>query len=129
MPTPADSGLHVLVVDDDPLNLRIAARLLRELGHHGALVNDGAKALALTEAQAFDVVLLDVNMPGLNGQDTLAALRRRPPTRRRPAVLMVSGHADPGTQAHFLGLGADGFLTKPLDPGTLAAALAGLGRR
>ena len=128
MTTAPDTGLHVLVVDDDPLNLRIAARLLRELGHHGALVNDGAKALKLAEAKAFDVVLLDVNMPGMNGQDTLAALRSRPQGRRLP-VLMVSGHADPGTQAHFLALGADGFLTKPLTPGMLATALAGLARQ
>lgn len=129
MTSAPDTGLHVLVVDDDPLNLRIAARLLRELGHHGALVNDGAKALKLADTQAFDVVLLDVNMPGMNGQDTLVALRSLVPQGRRLPVLMVSGHADPGTQAHFLAHGADGFLTKPLESGTLAVALAGLARR
>lgn len=123
--SPANSpGLHVMVVDDDAINLRIAARLLRELGHHGALVNEGGKALRLLEARPFDLVLLDVNMPGLNGQDTLAALRRLPGPR--PAVLMVSGHDDAGTRAHFLALGADGFLSKPLDRATLASALAAL---
>lgn len=124
-----DTGLHVLVVDDDLLNLRIAARLLRELGHHGALVNGGGKALQLAAAQAFDVVLLDVNMPGMSGQDTLAELCHRPAAGPRPRVLMVSGHADPDTQKHFLDAGADGFITKPLDRERLAVALAGLRRR
>lgn len=110
-----------MVVDDDPLNLRIAARLLRELGHGGALVNDGAKALRLLDEQPFDAVLLDITMPGQNGQDTLAALRGRPGPRL--PVLMVSGHDDADTRAHFLALGADGFLTKPLERATLAAAL------
>jgi len=124
MSTANSPGLHVMVVDDDAINLRIAARLLRELGHHGALVNEGGKALRLLEARPFDLVLLDVNMPGLNGQDTLAALRRLPDPH--PAVLMVSGHDDAGTRAHFLALGADGFLSKPLDRATLASALAAL---
>ncbi len=128
MSTPPSPGKHVMVVDDDPINLRIAARLLRELGHHGALLNDGGKALRLLAEQAFDLVLLDVNMPGMNGQDILSALRQRAPTGRRVAVLMVSGHDDAGTRAHFLALGADGFLNKPLDRPTLAAAIADLGR-
>ncbi|MFT7775241.1 response regulator [Roseateles sp.] len=120
----AAPGLQVMVVDDDTLNLRVAARLLRELGHHGVLVNEGGRALRLLEERTFDLVLLDVNMPGMNGQDTLVALRRRPATAQHMAVLMVSGHDDPGTRAHFLALGADGFLTKPLDSAVLAAALA-----
>ncbi|MFG6465297.1 response regulator [Roseateles sp. BYS87W] len=123
-----DSRLHVLVVDDDPLNLRIAARLLRELGHQGALVNNGAKAVQLAREQRFDLVLLDIHMPGLGGQDTLAALRSLPPGSARPKVLMVSGEADPATQAHFLAAGADGFLTKPLARDPLAQALASLSR-
>lgn len=121
--------LQVLVVDDDPINLRIAARLLRSLGHHGALVNDGAKALRLLARQHFDVLLLDVNMPGLNGQEVLAALRPRDAAGRRVPVLMVSGHADASTQAHYLAAGADGFLGKPLDQAGLAAALDRLAAR
>ncbi len=120
----AAKSLHVLVVDDDAINLRIAARLLRELGHHGALVNEGVKALRLLEQQNFDVMLLDVNMPGLNGQEVLAAVRARPAGSARLPVLMVSGHCDESTRSHFLSSGADGFLTKPLGPAELQLALA-----
>ncbi len=118
----------MLVVDDDPLNLRIAARLLRELGHGGALVNSGAKALQLAREHPFDLVLLDVNMPGMSGQDALTELRRNPPGGRPLKVLVVSGLDDTGTQQHFIDAGADGFITKPLDRDRLAGALASLAR-
>jgi len=121
-------GLNVLVVDDDPLNLRIASRLLRELGHCGALVNSGEKALQLAGQQSFDLVLLDVSMPGMGGQDTLVALSSNTFDGRRPRVVMVSGHCDSATQQHFINAGADGFITKPLDRDRLAATLASLSR-
>lgn len=120
--------LHVLVVDDDALNLRIAARLLRGLGHGGALASDGEKALHLIGRQAFDLMLLDVNMPGLGGEGTLRALREREQGgARRLPVLMVSGYSDDGTRQHFLDAGADGFVPKPLAADTLARELARLG--
>lgn len=128
-PNPADTGRmsvpnpqRVLVVDDDTMNLRFAARLLRELGYSGALVNDGQKALRLIDQQSFDLVLLDINMPGMNGQDTLKALRARP--GKRLPVLMVTGHGDDDTRRHFSSLGADGLLLKPLAAAPLRQAIA-----
>lgn len=121
-------ALRVLVVDDDALNLRIAARLLRDLGHSGALAADGEKALQLAQQQPFDLMLLDINMPKLSGEDTLRALRaqeRRAGGKRLP-VLMVSGHNGEQTRRHFLDLGASGFLEKPLDLPALQAALTQL---
>jgi len=113
---------RVLVVDDDAMNLRFAARLLRDLGYSGALATDGHKALRLIDEQPFDLVLLDINMPGMNGQDTLKALRARP--GKRLPVLMVSGHDDEATRRHFLDLGADGLLVKPLAAAPLRQAIA-----
>lgn len=128
-PNPADPGCtnipgpqRVLVVDDDAMNLRFAARLLRELGYSGALANDGQKALRLVDEQSFDLVLLDVNMPGMSGQDTLTALRARP--GKRLPVLMVTGHDDDDTRRHFTALGADGLLVKPLAAAPLRQAIA-----
>lgn len=118
----------MLVVDDDPIILQVTARLLRDLGLHGALVKSGEKALQLLEKQRFDVVLLDVSMHGLSGQDTLAEIRRAHSGALLP-VLMVSGYSDTSTQEHFLKLGAQGYLTKPLDRAELAAALGRLTKR
>ncbi|WP_233873017.1 response regulator [Paraburkholderia adhaesiva] len=128
-PNPAPAGCtrapgpqRVLVVDDDTMNLRFAARLLRDLGYSGALASDGHKALRLIDEQPFDLVLLDINMPGMNGQDTLKALRARP--GKRLPVLMVSGHGDDDTVRHFSSLGADGLLLKPLAAVQLRQAIA-----
>lgn len=114
-------SLRVLVVDDDTLNLRIAARLLQGLGHNGALATSGAKALQLVTEQTFHLMMLDINMPqGLSGLDTLAGLRR---SGTRLPVLMVSGQHDDSTRRFFTDAGADGFLTKPLDAASLAGEL------
>lgn len=124
MQAAAPRSLRVLVADDDALNLRIAARLLHGLGHSGALVADGRKALQLIAEQAFDLLLLDINMPGFDGLETLQALRAAaPPGAQRLPVLMVSGHTDDGTRAHFVAAGADGFLAKPLSAEALQAEI------
>lgn len=116
--------LRVLVTDDDPIQLRIAARLLRELGHSGALAPGGEKALDMLERQLFDVMLLDLNMPGLDGLGTLAALRQRKANGQRTLpVLLVSGHDLSANWAYYREAGASGHLAKPLDIETLQAAL------
>lgn len=118
-------SLRVLVVDDDALNLRIAARLLQGLGHNGALATNGDRALQLVAEQTFHLMMLDINMPqGLSGLDTLTRLRRNEHSGgKRLPVLMVSGHHDESTRQFFTHAGADGFLSKPLDAVSLAGEL------
>ncbi|WP_101048584.1 response regulator [Macromonas nakdongensis] len=116
-------GLRVLVVDDDALNLRVAARLLRDLGHGGALVTDGAKALAALPRQAFDLVLLDIHMPELDGHATLRAIREGERSGERVPVVMMSGDGGADTQQAFHAAGADGFLVKPLSVPALTEVL------
>ncbi|PWF25511.1 response regulator [Corticimicrobacter populi] len=120
--------LRILVVDDDVLNLRIAARLLKELGHTGALASDGDKALRLLAEQSFDVMMLDVNMPHPCGDATLRALRAREHTAggKRLPVLMISGYVTEATRHHFMAAGANGFVEKPLALDVLATELAQL---
>ncbi|MFT0849502.1 response regulator [Achromobacter sp. F4_2707] len=123
-------SLRVLVVDDDPLCLRIAARLLRSLGHGGALAPTGENALSLLTKKPFDLMLLDINMPkGLSGQDTLLELRRREqPGQPRLPVVMLSGQYDDSTCNFFTEAGADGFLSKPLSVAALSNELERLQR-
>lgn len=116
-------GLRVLVADDDALNLRVAARLLRDLGHGGALVTDGAKALAALPRQAFDLVLLDIHMPELDGHATLRAIREGERSGERVPVVMMSGDGGADTQQAFHAAGADGFLVKPLSVPALTEVL------
>lgn len=125
---PALRALRVLVVDDNLINTRIAARLLRALGHGGIAVHDGEQALKAMATQAFDLVLLDVNMPVLDGPETLKAIRlREQQGAPHVPVVFVTAHDLPSDRTRYLALGADGFLVKPLDAPALQAELARLG--
>ena len=117
-PVPA---LRILVVDDDPIQLRAAARILRELGCSGALANRGEMALDLLGKQVFDLVLLDLRMPGLSGLETLAQLRIKYPCL---PVVFVSGDDLSSSWSFYKKAGASGYLTKPLDKDSLAALLS-----
>lgn len=117
-------SLQVLVADDDPIQLRIAARLLRELGHAGALAPNGRIALELLDQRRFDLLLLDLSMPVLDGMATLAALRqRRAQGAGVPPVWLVSGNDLEADWAHYRQAGASGYLVKPLQRDTLQQAL------
>lgn len=119
--------MKVLVADDDPLNLRVAARHLKDLGHSGALVTDGLQVMRIMDQQTFDLVLLDVNMPNMDGNETLQALRAWGERKgRRVPVLMVTGHDDQHTKNWLLAAGADGVLHKPLTKEALSAAIRSL---
>jgi CheY-like chemotaxis protein len=120
----ANRALRVLVADDNPVNLRVATRVLRDMGHSGVLVTDGEKALKAMEAQAFDVALMDVTMPQLDGVSTVAEIRKREKAgARRTPVIMVTAFDMPSDRARFLAAGADGYLAKPLERAALEAEL------
>lgn len=112
--------LRILVADDNPLNLRIATKLLRELGHNGVLVTNGEQALQALAGQPFDLVLLDVSMPVLDGESTLATIRQRERKGSpKVPVIMVTGHDQPSDRQHYLQAGADGYLAKPIESASL----------
>ncbi len=116
--------LRVLVADDNPVNLRVATRVLRDMGHSGVLVTDGEKALKALEAQTFDVALMDVTMPTLDGLSTVAVIRERERQgRKKMPVIMVTAFDLPSDRARMLAAGADGYLAKPLERGALEAEL------
>lgn len=122
--TPADRSLRVLVADDNTINLRVATRVLRDMGHSGVLVTDGDKALKAMEQQRFDLVLLDVTMPNRDGLSTLAEIRLREKRgQTRTTVIMVTAHDLPSDRQRMLSAGADGYVAKPLDADPLRAEL------
>ncbi len=118
-------ALRLLVADDDPLQLRVAARLLKSLGHSGALANHGEAALALLERQVFDVVLLDLRMPVLDGVETLCRIRLQ--DSRLPVVL-VSGDDLSSAWDFYSRMGANACLMKPLALDALHQVLSRLSR-
>lgn len=124
-PTPAVTRpLRILVADDNPVNLRVATRVLRDMGHSGVLVTDGDKALKALDAQTFDVCLFDVTMPVLDGLSAVAELRRREKAgRKKTPVIMVTAFDLPSDRERVMASGADGYVPKPLAREALQAEL------
>jgi len=114
---------RILVADDNPVNQRVVLQQLQRLGYAPEFAADGADALARWRVGAHDVVLLDVEMPGLSGHEVAAAIRRESGPRH-PAILMLTGHAGADARAASLAAGADEQLVKPVKLDVLARALA-----
>ena len=119
----------VLVVDDDPVNRLLLSGALERNGHRVTTAEDGSRALDLLRAKRFDVVLLDVVMPGMDGYGVLERLKSDPELRHIP-VIMVTAVDDPESAVRCIELGADDYLPKPIDPVLLGARInAGLNKK
>ncbi len=113
-------GLKVLVVDDNPVNRLVAQRLLQKTGCAVTIANDGASAIAACEGDAFDVVLLDVHMPEMDGLEVTRRLRAR---EGREYIIGLSASADRGDVEACREAGMNDFLAKPITAMRLVAAL------
>jgi two-component system cell cycle response regulator len=118
-----EAQASVLVVDDDPMNRLLLARSLEQEGHRVTTADNGREALAVLQAEPFDVVLLDVMMPELDGLDTLDEIKRHPLFRHLP-VIMVSGLEDIRSVVRCIEAGAEDYLSKPFDPVLLRARIS-----
>ncbi len=116
-------SLRVLVVDDDPVNRLVATAELAALGHAAEATDCGETALSLLERAPYDAVLLDCEMPRLDGYETCRRLRQRENGGRRTRVIALTAHAAPGEREKCLAAGMDDHLGKPLRGEELAAVL------
>ncbi|HYQ17572.1 MAG TPA: ATP-binding protein [Polyangiaceae bacterium] len=116
----AEVGVSVLLVDDEQLLRRSFGRLLRQHGFHVTEAAGGAEALELYGATAHDLVILDLDMPGMSGEATQLELSRRFPDAR---VMFASGHADPQREHVVRERGARAFLQKPYEIEALVATI------
>ena len=108
------------MVDDNASNRDLLARRLQRQGHTVFQAEDGAGALTLIEKEAFDLVLLDLIMPGINGYDVLTLLKRDPRSWDIP-VIMISALSELTSIVRCIEAGADDYLEKPFDPTLLRA--------
>ena len=119
-------GKKILVTDDDELVLISVQRLLESEGFEVATAAGGSEALQKAGTEIFDLVLLDIVMPGMSGYLTLEALRGMEAYRSTPIVLLSAKSAE-ADREKGLKLGATRFLTKPIDPEQLVAVIRDLG--
>lgn len=116
---------HILVVDDESRYLRVLRATLEGAGYRVVTAANGADALALAEQSSFDLVLLDVRMPGLDGLATCRRLRQFALT----PVIMLTALAEEEDRIHGLDAGADDYVTKPFSAGELLARVRAVLRR
>jgi sigma-B regulation protein RsbU (phosphoserine phosphatase) len=119
-----NSRARILVVDDDAISRKILAQLLASAGHESRECEDGAKALQLIHAKPPSLLLLDFDMPGLNGAEVLRRLRSdaNPAVAQIPTI-MLTGHGSEESEVSCLQAGADDFVTKPINAAVLRARI------
>jgi PAS domain S-box-containing protein len=117
-------ALKVLLAEDNEVNQRIVLAMLKRLGHRAVLVPNGQAAVDQTEREAFDVVLMDVQMPELSGLDAASTIRRRERyTGQALPIIALTAHAMEGDRERCLAAGMNSYLRKPLTLLDLKAAL------
>ncbi len=113
----SDAYLRVLLAEDNLVNQRLAVRLLEKRGHRVVVAATGLEALQALEKESFDLVLMDVQMPDMDGLEATVAIREKEKgSGRRQAVVALTAHAMKGDREKCLALGMDGYLTKPIRP-------------
>ncbi|MBK4737648.1 hybrid sensor histidine kinase/response regulator [Noviherbaspirillum pedocola] len=120
--------LRLLVAEDNQVNRALAQRLLEKQGHKVVLAGNGNEAIALWRQGGFDAILMDVDMPEMNGYEATELIRlRERETGRRIPILALTAHAMRGTRESCLKHGMDGYLAKPIDTALLWRELEALG--
>lgn len=128
--TYVSQGRRILLAEDGLVNQRVAIGLLEKRGHHVDLVENGQEALDAVEKNSYDVVLMDIQMPVMDGLTAVMEIRRRETNSdRHQWVVAMTAHAMIGDKEKFLKAGMDDHLTKPFKPDDLYAAVEKISRR
>lgn len=107
--------LHVLIAEDEPVNRAVAMRLVESMGHTLVAVQHGKEVIQAMESQSFDLVLLDVEMPIMDGVETVKAIREREQERgTHVPVVALTAHAMSGDERRLLDAGMDAYIAKPI---------------
>jgi two-component system sensor histidine kinase/response regulator len=121
--------MHILLAEDNPVNQRLAILLLEKQGHSVVTVTNGREAVAATASGTFDIVLMDMQMPEMDGLEATSLIRAAEKgTGRRVPIVALTAHAMKGDRDICLAAGMDGYLTKPVRAAELFAVVNNLGR-
>ncbi len=117
-----DRHLKVLVVEDNVINQIVMEGLLKTFGHDPVLVDNGREAVDLARSTGFDLILMDLHMPEMDGYETTREIRAAEAASRTP-IIAVTADALSGTKERCMEAGMDGYVTKPVDPDRLVSEI------
>jgi CheY-like chemotaxis protein len=108
------SPLRILLAEDNAVNQKVAVRMLEKEGHSVTVVANGREAVLAAERQTFDLILMDVQMPEMDGFDATWAIRTQEDGGKRTPIIALTAHAMAGDKERCLDAGMDGYVTKPI---------------
>jgi CheY-like chemotaxis protein len=120
----AARGLRILVAEDNSINQLVIKSMLEKAGHQVDLSNNGLEALDAVMRTDFDLVIMDVNMPEMDGLTATQRIRDLPAPKSQTPIIALTANAMKGDREKFINAGMDDYVSKPIDPGNLAMAIA-----
>ena len=113
----ARQSLRILLAEDNVVNQVLVCRLLEKCGHSVVVANNGRKALEELEKEKFDLAIMDVSMPDMDGYEAVAAIRAKEGTAQTHLpIIAMTAHAMKGDREHCLAAGMDAYISKPVQP-------------
>jgi PAS domain S-box-containing protein len=119
----ASARFRILLAEDNIINQRVAAGLLRNAGHHCDIVKNGEEAVRAVERQDYDVVLMDVQMPGMDGLQATRLIRGLAPPKNAVPIIAMTAHAMADVRDDYLAAGMNDYVFKPITPASLLEKL------
>jgi CheY-like chemotaxis protein len=124
---PHSPSRRILLAEDNAINQKVATHMLEKLGHTVMVVSDGQQALAALDKETFDLVFMDIQMPGMDGLEVTKNLREKESTTgHHLRVVAMTAHAMNGDRERCLEAGMDGYLAKPIDVKELIQSIDGV---
>jgi CheY-like chemotaxis protein len=116
--------LRILLAEDNVVNQKLALRLLQQMGYRADLASNGIEAIESVERQTYDVVLMDVQMPEMDGLEASRRITARWPAEQRPRIVAMTANAMQGDREMCISAGMDDYVTKPIRVDALVDALS-----
>ncbi|MGZ0653976.1 response regulator [Coraliomargarita sp. W4R72] len=122
-PSEPPKQAHILIVEDNATNARLAQKILERMKVTSAIVENGQRAVEICQAQSFDIILMDLSLPIMNGFDAASAIRTMDTSNRSTPIIALTAHTDAASKERSIKVGMNDFLTKPIQLAALQKIL------